>query len=250
KSQSSNSSQVIRPQPIQATPHPLHVALHSVPMHPYHVHNPAYFLHPSAYPIHLPHHPIPFPLQVSPHIIHTNNPSVLNIQRQIHHISASHQIQQPSPKESMPSSSSKPINTKEGSESPQPIVQPPNPIVGWPVSPSQPPEPPWVSDRLAQARNDPHTEAAAVECVTVEDCEPTEYISVVECPGGVTVQLLQQDLWNRFHTMGTEMIITKNGRRMFPVVKVRLQGLKPTSQYMVYLTMRPLDNRRYRYVYP
>ncbi|XP_045620674.2 T-box transcription factor TBX22 [Procambarus clarkii] len=67
---------------------------------------------------------------------------------------------------------------------------------------------------------------------------------------GVSIELLQPDLWTRFHSLSTEMIITKNGRRMFPVVKVRLGGLHPEKNYMVFLDMVAVDTRRYRYVYP
>ncbi|XP_042855509.1 T-box transcription factor TBX20-like [Penaeus japonicus] len=68
--------------------------------------------------------------------------------------------------------------------------------------------------------------------------------------GEVSIHLLQQDLWAKFHSLGTEMIITKNGRRMFPVVKVCLRGLDPEKNYMVYMDMAAVDTRRYRYVYP
>ncbi|XP_068200939.1 T-box transcription factor TBX22-like [Palaemon carinicauda] len=67
---------------------------------------------------------------------------------------------------------------------------------------------------------------------------------------GVTIQLLQTELWSKFNDLGTEMIITKNGRRMFPVVKVGLRDLHPHKTYMVYLDMIAVDTRRYRYVYP
>lgn len=66
----------------------------------------------------------------------------------------------------------------------------------------------------------------------------------------ITIQLLQTDLWSKFNDLGTEMIITKNGRRMFPVVKVGLRDLHPHKTYMVYLDMIAVDTRRYRYVYP
>ncbi|XP_047501835.1 eomesodermin homolog [Penaeus chinensis] len=68
--------------------------------------------------------------------------------------------------------------------------------------------------------------------------------------GDVSIHLLQQDLWAKFHSLGTEMIITKNGRRMFPVVKVCLRGLDPERNYMLYMDMTAVDTRRYRYVYP
>lgn len=63
------------------------------------------------------------------------------------------------------------------------------------------------------------------------------------------VELCSRDLWRRFHALGTEMIITKAGRRMFPTVKVRLSGLDPSATYIVFLDIVPLDDKRYRYVY-
>ncbi|XP_049839317.1 T-box transcription factor TBX15-like [Schistocerca gregaria] len=63
------------------------------------------------------------------------------------------------------------------------------------------------------------------------------------------VELCSRDLWRRFHALGTEMIITKAGRRMFPTVKVRLGGLDPAATYIVFLDIVPLDDKRYRYVY-
>ena len=35
-----------------------------------------------------------------------------------------------------------------------------------------------------------------------------------------SVQLEEANLWNRFQSLTNEMIVTKNGRRMFPVIKV------------------------------
>ena len=36
---------------------------------------------------------------------------------------------------------------------------------------------------------------------------------------------------------------------MFPTLKVRLRGLDPVSQYVVYMDLIPYDDKRYRYVY-
>ena len=35
------------------------------------------------------------------------------------------------------------------------------------------------------------------------------------------VALEDSQLWNKFQSLTNEMIVTKNGRRMFPVIKVR-----------------------------
>uniref|UniRef100_A0A1A8L5I0 T-box 15 n=2 Tax=Nothobranchius TaxID=28779 RepID=A0A1A8L5I0_9TELE len=63
------------------------------------------------------------------------------------------------------------------------------------------------------------------------------------------VDLQGSDLWKRFHEIGTEMIITKAGRRMFPAMRVKITGLDPHQQYYIAMDIVPVDNKRYRYVY-
>ncbi|CAJ0934329.1 unnamed protein product [Ranitomeya imitator] len=65
----------------------------------------------------------------------------------------------------------------------------------------------------------------------------------------VQVELQGGDLWRRFHQIGTEMIITKAGRRMFPSVRIKVKGLDPAKQYYIALDVVPVDSKRYRYVY-
>ncbi|NXN93011.1 TBX22 factor, partial [Rhinopomastus cyanomelas] len=66
---------------------------------------------------------------------------------------------------------------------------------------------------------------------------------------GVQVELQGSELWRRFHDIGTEMIITKAGRRMFPSVRVKVKGLEPLRQYYIAIDVVPVDSKRYRYVY-
>uniref|UniRef100_UPI00398F721E T-box transcription factor TBX22-like n=1 Tax=Pristiophorus japonicus TaxID=55135 RepID=UPI00398F721E len=66
---------------------------------------------------------------------------------------------------------------------------------------------------------------------------------------GFQVELQGTDLWKRFHEIGTEMIITKAGRRMFPAVRVKIKGLEPAKQYYIAMDIIPVDSKRYRYVY-
>jgi hypothetical protein len=40
---------------------------------------------------------------------------------------------------------------------------------------------------------------------------------------GISVTLEDSDLWSRFELLTNEMIVTKNGRRMFPVIKVKIR---------------------------
>ncbi|CAH1133661.1 unnamed protein product [Ceutorhynchus assimilis] len=46
----------------------------------------------------------------------------------------------------------------------------------------------------------------------------------------VTCHLETKDLWDKFNDLGTEMIITKTGRRMFPTVRVSFGGIRPDQR--------------------
>ncbi|XP_071649950.1 uncharacterized protein [Temnothorax longispinosus] len=65
----------------------------------------------------------------------------------------------------------------------------------------------------------------------------------------VECQLETKDLWDKFNELGTEMIITKTGRRMFPTCRVSFTGLKSEGRYAVLMDIVPVDNKRYRYAY-
>lgn len=63
------------------------------------------------------------------------------------------------------------------------------------------------------------------------------------------VILEAKPLWDKFHEQGTEMIVTKAGRRMFPTFQVRVVGLDPQIQYMMMMDFVPVDDKRYRYAF-
>ncbi|KAM9336204.1 T-box transcription factor TBX6 [Symphorus nematophorus] len=63
----------------------------------------------------------------------------------------------------------------------------------------------------------------------------------------VKMELENASLWKQFSSVGTEMIITKKGRRMFPGLKLRLSGLNPSLRYILLLDIIPADTSRYRF---
>ncbi|XP_072377101.1 T-box transcription factor TBX20-like isoform X2 [Diabrotica undecimpunctata] len=65
----------------------------------------------------------------------------------------------------------------------------------------------------------------------------------------ITCHLETKELWDKFNELGTEMIITKTGRRMFPTVRVSFTGIRTEQKYAVLLDIVPVDNKRYRYAY-
>ncbi|XP_007228535.4 T-box transcription factor TBX22 [Astyanax mexicanus] len=102
------------------------------------------------------------------------------------------------------------------------------------------PNPDRDSDTNSGGGEDPACEKESPVRVTEEqdDAEPQ-----------VRVDLQGSDLWKRFHEIGTEMIITKAGRRMFPSIRVKVRNLDPIKQYYIAMDIMPVDSKRYRYVY-
>jgi len=67
----------------------------------------------------------------------------------------------------------------------------------------------------------------------------------------ISCNLDNKELWDKFCEFGTEMIITRTGRRMFPTVRITFADLEPEVgvKYHVLLDIPPCDNKRYRYAY-
>ncbi|KAJ7344131.1 hypothetical protein JRQ81_000081 [Phrynocephalus forsythii] len=70
-----------------------------------------------------------------------------------------------------------------------------------------------------------------------------------QCVSGITVQLEMRSLWEEFNGLGTEMIVTKAGRRMFPTFQVKISGMDPLADYVLLMDFLPLDDKRYRYAF-
>ena len=96
---------------------------------------------------------------------------------------------------------------------------------------------------------------------------------------GITIELQEDELWKKFHEQvmiksyfilcvsnydfhhfsfhisisfpffqTNEMIVTKNGRRMFPLIKVKVNGLQPECFYSVLLEFKQIDQNRWKYI--
>uniref|UniRef100_A0AAG5DD64 T-box domain-containing protein n=2 Tax=Anopheles atroparvus TaxID=41427 RepID=A0AAG5DD64_ANOAO len=64
---------------------------------------------------------------------------------------------------------------------------------------------------------------------------------------GVELKLQNKELWRDFHKIGTEMIITKSGRRMFPSMRLTVDGLDADTNYCVLLEMMPISDCRFKF---
>ncbi|CAL8347507.1 unnamed protein product [Lota lota] len=61
------------------------------------------------------------------------------------------------------------------------------------------------------------------------------------------VHLEAKELWRQFHKHGTEMVITKSGRRMFPPFKVKCSGLNKKANYILLMDIVAADDFRYKF---
>ncbi|XP_061181112.1 uncharacterized protein LOC133189726 [Saccostrea echinata] len=61
------------------------------------------------------------------------------------------------------------------------------------------------------------------------------------------IYLCNRELWIKFHQHTTEMIITKQGRRMFPTLQFSLNGLDPHKQYNVFVDMILADPHHWKF---
>ncbi|KAK2874388.1 hypothetical protein Q8A67_021541 [Cirrhinus molitorella] len=66
-------------------------------------------------------------------------------------------------------------------------------------------------------------------------------------PGKAQVYLCNRALWFKFHRHQTEMIITKQGRRMFPSLSFSVSGLDPTCHYNIVVDVILADPNHWRF---
>ncbi|XP_013792832.2 brachyury protein-like [Limulus polyphemus] len=66
--------------------------------------------------------------------------------------------------------------------------------------------------------------------------------------GQLRAELENLELWAKFQAVNNEMIVTKSGRRMFPVVQLRFSGLEPRGMYSIYLEFVQLSGHRWKYM--
>ncbi|KAL4646489.1 T-box transcription factor TBX3-like [Arapaima gigas] len=85
-------------------------------------------------------------------------------------------------------------------------------------------------------------QAAAAHLRPLKALEPEE--DVEDDP---KVHLEAKELWEQFHKRGTEMVITKSGRRMFPPFKVRCTGLDKKAKYILLMDIVAADDCRYKF---
>ncbi|XP_064628940.1 T-box transcription factor T homolog 1-like [Lineus longissimus] len=64
----------------------------------------------------------------------------------------------------------------------------------------------------------------------------------------ILIKLDERHLWEKFRDFTNEMIVTKSGRRMFPVLKVSAANLDSSAMYSVQLDFQQVSGHRWKYV--
>nr|XP_044988882.1 T-box transcription factor TBX1 [Jaculus jaculus] len=118
-----------------------------------------------------------------------------------------------------------------------------------PGAPGPPPPPhayPFAPVAGATTSSAAEPEGPGVSCAAAAAKAPVKKNPKV---ASVSVQLEMKALWDEFNQLGTEMIVTKAGRRMFPTFQVKLFGMDPMADYMLLMDFVPVDDKRYRYAF-
>ena len=63
----------------------------------------------------------------------------------------------------------------------------------------------------------------------------------------IEIDLSNKSLWNKFNKHTTEMILTKQGRRMFPTLEFCLKGLETNKKYSVFVDIVPVNSCLWKY---
>jgi hypothetical protein len=64
----------------------------------------------------------------------------------------------------------------------------------------------------------------------------------------IQLDLEDQELWSSFAQFTNEMILTKAGRRLFPLIRLSVNGLEDTALYTIQIEFKYSDNFKYRFV--
>jgi len=109
------------------------------------------------------------------------------------------------------------------------------------------------NDSKNSASDDSSDNLAGLDKVVVKKEKKSKISEECNCEelSRVNCNLDNKDLWDKFCEFGTEMIITRTGRRMFPTVRITFNDVEqePGVKYHVVLDIPPCDNKRYRYAY-
>ncbi|TPP60701.1 Optomotor blind [Fasciola gigantica] len=98
-------------------------------------------------------------------------------------------------------------------------------------------------DDLSQLPDFKQASASFIQSIPM----PSESPDPMDGDNRPKVELIDKYLWDKFHVHGTEMVITKSGRRMFPPFKVKVSNLEKRAKYIVLMDIVSMDDCRYKF---
>ncbi|KAK7142696.1 hypothetical protein R3I94_012146 [Phoxinus phoxinus] len=104
-----------------------------------------------------------------------------------------------------------------------------------------------VNSSIGSAVTGIHPSSSSSTFADTDNSSQSEHLPADARCKGITVTLDNNSMWNEFCRCQTEMILTKQGRRMFPCCRFRLSGMEPFQSYVLAMDIVPVDNHRYKW---
>ncbi|KAH7041873.1 hypothetical protein BKA57DRAFT_520069 [Linnemannia elongata] len=98
--------------------------------------------------------------------------------------------------------------------------------------------------RQSSTTNSPATRQSSINRLASHQPSSSVTTSHTSAP---SLELLDAELWMKFHHLDNEMIVTPHGRSLFPLLKVRAVDLDTQAEYSVALTLEGADSARFRF---
>uniref|UniRef100_A0AC35TM48 T-box domain-containing protein n=1 Tax=Rhabditophanes sp. KR3021 TaxID=114890 RepID=A0AC35TM48_9BILA len=76
---------------------------------------------------------------------------------------------------------------------------------------------------------------------------PFEPFRFNNASSGISVKLVKEDLWKRFHDNTCEMIVTRAGRKVFPAPEYIIEGLEEEGEYFIHMYIERVGTDKYKY---
>ncbi|KAF9273544.1 hypothetical protein BGZ88_003697, partial [Linnemannia elongata] len=98
--------------------------------------------------------------------------------------------------------------------------------------------------RQSSSTNSPATRQSSINRLASHQPSSSVTTSHTSAP---SLELLDAELWMKFHHLDNEMIVTPHGRSLFPLLKARAVDLDAQAEYSVAITLEGADSARFRF---
>ncbi|XP_041950753.1 T-box protein VegT-B-like isoform X2 [Alosa sapidissima] len=107
------------------------------------------------------------------------------------------------------------------------------------------PSPGIVTLQITTEHSDDQAFAPATKTKMADQCGMCTFCpSERDMDGKIHVSLDNDSVWQEFHSIGTEMLLTREGSRMIPFCRFRLTGLAPHRHYFLLMDFQLVNKSR------